>query len=107
MINSRVTNSERIFSGQGKYDSTTALVGRLQGGLRPSRGRVEFNRARALDAPVARSAQEYFVYFKIFNAVRRKKIRCLGVLIFFKHALVKKDADASFLRGKDRAERGP
>ena len=66
----------RDFSArQGKCDSTTALVGRLRrpdrlgpptGGLTPSRGRVEFNRARALDAPVARSTQEYFVYFKIF-----------------------------------------
>ena len=30
---------------------------------------------------------EYFVYFKIFNAVWRKKIRRLAVLTFFKHAL--------------------
>ena len=25
---------------------------------------------------------------RFFNAVRRKKVRCLGVLIFFKHALI-------------------
>ena len=47
--------------------------------------------ARDFFAGQGKNSQESWRISRIFNAAQRKKIRCLGVLTFFKHALDARD----------------